>query len=401
MHSNWKPSYLLKSRLAAFGIGTVILCSMLFPLTTYAQNSAAKPYFDRGLQQYESGDYEGAIRSFTQVLNLDPDAYLAYYNRGLARNKLGSYDGAIADYTSAMLINSQYVNAVYGRALAKFNKGDYDGAIADSNDALHLDPKYADAYYNRGNAYYHKEDFAKAAADYAETIRLRPSYAIGYWGRGSARSKMGDARGALSDYERAVELDPQLKSTLGPSIRDLRSQLSSSSTSPSSSSSSSSRTLEIVFGASRLYEHKSGWFSLSIPENWKVEDKSSESEVIVSLYDPTQNAVVVVRVYSPTKGHTQAELGEVLRTFVNERMSSFDGYSAGDLRTQKDGSIGLAFKYNQPIEGKNYPMFGDAFIEQHNGLVGILALVMPKDQYDSKQKEAYELLNSFRVIGAK
>ena len=398
MHANWKVASMRKLRLQSFRIGAVILWLTLFALTSYAQNSAAKPSYDRGLQQYESGDYDAAIRSLTQALNIDPDAYLAYYTRGLAKFKLGNYDGAIADYTSTILMNPQYINAVYGRALAKFSKADYDGAIADSNDVIHLDPKYGDAYYNRGNAYYHKDDFAKAAADYSETIRLQPSYANGYWGRGSARSKMGDAQGALSDYERAVNLNPQLETTLAPSIRDLRSQLSSS---PSSSTSSSSRTQEIMFGAPRLYEHKSGWFSLSIPENWKVEDKSSESEAIVSLYDPTQNAIVVVRVYSPARGHTQAELGDLLKTFVNERMSSFDGYNAGDLRTQKDGSIGLAFKYNQVLEGKNFPMFGDAFIEQHNGLVGILALVMPKDQYDAKQKEAYELLNSFRVIGAR
>src|SRR2546428_718830 len=265
MHANWKVASVLKLRLQSFRIGSVILWLTLFAPTSYAQNSAAKPYYDRGLQQYESGDYDAAIRSLTQALNIDRDAYLAYYSRGLAKYKLGNYDGAIADYTSTILMNPQYINA---------------------------------------------------------------------------------------DYERAVNLNPQLESTLRPSIRDLRSQLSSS---PSPSTSLSSRTQEIVFGAPRLYEHKSGWFSLSIPENWKVEDKSSESEAIVSLYDPTQNAVVVVRVYSPAGGHTQAELGDLLKTFVTERMSSFEGYNAGDLRTQKDGSIGLAFKYNQVLEGKNFP----------------------------------------------
>jgi tetratricopeptide (TPR) repeat protein len=372
----------------------VLLVCLLFTLTARAQNTAAKPYFDRGYDQYERGQYEDAIRNFTLALDADPNAYLAYYNRGLAQSKLGNYDAAIADYTRTLLINHEYTYAVYARALAKYKKGDYDGAIADSNDAIHLNSSYADAYYNRGNAHYGKENFSQAAADYAETIRLNPSYANGYWGRGSARNKMGDAQGALNDYEKAVQLDPSLQSQLGPTINDLRAQLATPAT-----PASNSRTQEVEFGTPRVYDHKSGWFSMSIPENWKVTDKSSADEVIVSLADPTENAIVVVRVYSPNRGSTQSELGESLRAFVNDRMSSFDGFSAGDLRSQKDGSIGLSFKYNQPLEGKNYQMYGDAFIEQHNGLVGILALVMPQDQYDTKKKDAYDLLNSFRVTG--
>jgi tetratricopeptide (TPR) repeat protein len=389
------PSIRAQSRIICLLLGC-----LLPALSARAQNAAAKPYFDRGIQQYENGQYEEAIRSLTSALGADPNAYLAYYNRGLAEYRLANYDAAIADYTSTLLINHDYVNAVYGRAVAKYEKGDYDGAIADSNDAIHLNPSSGDAYYNRANAYYSKEEYAKASADYSETIRLNPSYANAYHGRGNSRKMSGDAQGALSDYEKAVDLDPGLQSQLAPYISDLRTQVSPPTASPSTGTTSpSTGTKEIIFGPPRTYEHKSGWFAMSIPENWNVTDKSSEDEVIVSFADPTENAIVVVRVYSQTSGFTQSQLGESLRTFVNERMGSSDGYTAGDLRPQKDGSIGLSFKYNQLLQGKNYQMFGDAFIEQHNGLVGVLALVMPQEQYDAKKKEAYDLLNSFRVTG--
>ncbi len=384
----------MQSREVQLRMICVALCCLLFTFSARAQNAAAKPYFDRGVQQYENGQYDQAIRNLTLALNADPNAYLAYYNRALAQYRLANYDAAISDYTRTLLINHDYVNAVYGRALAKYQKGDYDGAIADSTDAIHVNASYADAYYTRANAYYSKEEYAKASADYSETIRLNSTFANAYHGRGSSRKMLGDAQGALNDYEKAVELDPTLRSKLGASIDELRAQLSTTPT-----PSSSNRTQEIVFSAPRAYEHKSGWFAMSIPENWKITDKSSGDEAIVTLADPTENAIVVVRVYSPTSEFTQSQLGESLRTFVNERMSSFDAYTTGDLRPQKDGSIGLSFKYSQLLEGKNYQMYGDAFIEQHNGLVGILALIMPQDQYDAKKKEAYDLLNSFRVTG--
>jgi serine/threonine-protein kinase len=159
------------------------------------------------------------------------------------------------------------------------------------------------------------------------------------------------------------------------------------------------KTQEIVFGPVRTYDHKSGWFSLTIPGNWKVTDKSGEGEVIVSIIDPTENGVIVVRVYQPSRGYTQAELGDLLKGFLNERMGSFDGFSMGEAKSQRDGSLGLYFKYNSVVEGVTYKMNGDAFIEQHNGLIGVLTLIMPQEQYETKQKAAYEIMNSFRVTG--
>ena len=159
------------------------------------------------------------------------------------------------------------------------------------------------------------------------------------------------------------------------------------------------KTLDVVFGPVRTYTHKSGWFSVAMPGNWNVTDNSGAGEVIVSIIDPTENGVVVVRVYQPTRGHTQAELGEMLKGFLNDRMGSFDGFTMGDLKSQRDGSLGLYFKYNSVVAGATFKMYGDAFIEQHNGLIGLITLIMPEEQYQAKQKAAYEMVNSFRVTG--
>lgn len=160
------------------------------------------------------------------------------------------------------------------------------------------------------------------------------------------------------------------------------------------------QTQEIVFGPVSTYHHKSGWFSLGRPGNWNVTDNSGADEVVVTIIDPTENGVVVVRVYRPTRGYTQAELGEMLKGFLRERLGSFDGFTIGDSRSQRDGSLGLYFRYNSLVEGVSYKMYGDAFIEQRNGLIGLITLIMPQDQYDAKQKDAYAMVNSFRVTGS-
>jgi|GEM_PF-4662281 len=159
------------------------------------------------------------------------------------------------------------------------------------------------------------------------------------------------------------------------------------------------KTNEIVFTAPRPFNHKSGWFSLAIPGNWSVTDKSDESEMVVSLADPTENGILVVRVYRSGKQYSEAELGALLKTFLNERLGSFDGFSMGEPTSQNDGSVGLFFKYDSVVEGLTYKMNGNAFIEQQNGLLAVLTLILPQDQYEQKKKAALELVNSFKLTG--
>jgi hypothetical protein len=168
---------------------------------------------------------------------------------------------------------------------------------------------------------------------------------------------------------------------------------------PAEFSAYTQKTREIIFEPSRNYDHKSGWFSIAVPGNWNVTDKSLEGEVIVSIADPTENGIVVVRVNQSIKRYTPSELGEMLKAFLNERMAGFDGFTMGELKSQRNGSLGLYFNYNSLVEGTNYKMHGDAFIEQHNGRIGVVTLLMPQDQYEAKQKSAYELMNSFRLTG--
>jgi hypothetical protein len=160
------------------------------------------------------------------------------------------------------------------------------------------------------------------------------------------------------------------------------------------------QTKEIVFGTPKTYNHKSGWLALSVPGNWNIADKSAEGEVILSIADPTENAIVVVRVYTPQQVRTQEQLGALLKSFLSDRLGTFDGFTMGELKSQRDGSLGLYFKYNSVVDKVSYKMYGDAFIEQRNGLVGFIALIMPQDQYEVKKDAAYQMVNSFRVTGS-
>ena len=87
----------------------------------------AEQLFYQGLEADQQGDYDKAIKCYSEAIELNPKLTEAYYNRGNVYNEKGVYDQAIADYSKA----------------------------------IELDPKLTVAYVNRGNAYNDKKNMTK------------------------------------------------------------------------------------------------------------------------------------------------------------------------------------------------------------------------------------------------
>jgi S1-C subfamily serine protease len=137
-------------------------------------NDVADEFYRRGNRQFDQGDYNGAIQSYSQALRMNPSGDNAYNNRGNARLALKDIQGAINDY----------------------------------NQALRINPNHALAYYNRGSAYADLGNNRQAILDYTQSLRINPNYAKAYNNRGVARSSLGDHAGAIEDYNRAIRIDP-------------------------------------------------------------------------------------------------------------------------------------------------------------------------------------------------
>ena len=192
----------------AHGISDETVYNDLLGFIRYAEiDQGAHKHLFVGLTSYLDGDYQSAIGSFTESLDINPSS-LAYNNRGYAYIGVGDYDAAIDDYSRAIALNPNYADAYSGRGDAKAHKGDYENAIADYDLVIAIDPNHVAAYNNRGVAKANKCDYDAAIDDFSHAIALDPNYADAYNGRGVAKLSKGDYAAAIDDCSRAIELEP-------------------------------------------------------------------------------------------------------------------------------------------------------------------------------------------------
>lgn len=218
--------------------------------STVAQASFTS-LIEQGVERLGTRDYQGAIQSASQAIQLNGQSGEAYAVRASAHRSLGNTDEAIEDYTTAigLLPNGQNkAQTFYDRAIAHSDSLQVSQAISDLTSALEVVPSNAsqlkaEIYYRRG--YIRSEnnqtieaidDFTKAleidsnyleayaqrglttqrylgdkvsaTRDYIAAVSLNPEgFAESYWSRGEAHRVLGNLQAANSDYESAMELD--------------------------------------------------------------------------------------------------------------------------------------------------------------------------------------------------
>lgn len=157
-------------------------------------------------------------------------------------------------------------------------------------------------------------------------------------------------------------------------------------------------TQPIQIGKLETFDHESGWFSINVPTNWKSTDSSKQGEeAIVTFTDPTGNAAVVVDVFPFDKETTQEAMGQFLATFINDRFETYTKFAANEPKDFGKNGASIGFSYDQKVGKQTFTMYGDSFIELHDGkMMSIMTVLLPKDQYDKVSKKVFAMLDTFK-----
>ena len=168
-------------------------------------------YFNLGKQQSAQKDYDGAIRSYSECIKLDPKESACYHNRGSAYRNKGDFDAAIADLTQAIKLKPGSESAYILRALAYNGKKEYEMSIADYEAALKINPdneavkKALDAAKKLVAA---TKSFEEAKKNYVAEEEKQTKISEDFMKMGNGQMALKEYDAAIVAYTKCIEASP-------------------------------------------------------------------------------------------------------------------------------------------------------------------------------------------------
>ena len=152
---------------------------------------------------YKMGDYENAIATYTNVLQVSKKNDDLYYLRGVVQLEAGNLEAAIQDFDKAVSLDTKdcdrYIN-IY-KALAQAGEKERGKAYLEQSSSLLKDKQT----YEKGRILYYMEDYNGAVSILESLSEAGDNGATLYLGK--SYEALGDMNYAASLYEKYLQTD--------------------------------------------------------------------------------------------------------------------------------------------------------------------------------------------------
>jgi hypothetical protein len=142
--------------------------------------------------------------------------------------------------------------------------------------------------------------------------------------------------------------------------------------------------------AAEPYAHKSGAFTITLPDGWNVDEKDNS----VFVTSPDNVSSIEVNFTNVGVQFDDATLSTFIDAVEANWFGTFDSYSAGDHEPQSDGSIGV-FKTLNLSDGTAESVF--SYYWQKGTVVYEQDFWVDSDQYDAYKDGLIEVANSMQT----
>lgn len=195
-------------RLVAACLVIAALVVTVFSVKNY--NSGSR-HDNKGMNAYESGDYDTAVNEFKEAISYDGSNADYYIHLGMAYVEQKSYDEALGYFNQAESCaenDDQKALLNRGRGIACLYQGDYQTAIKWFGDALNISSQSndirIDTLYYKAEAEQKSGDYQAAVQSYGQIIDLKDDAGTRML-RGMAYMQLQDYASAEKDLYAAIE----------------------------------------------------------------------------------------------------------------------------------------------------------------------------------------------------
>ncbi|MDX8551899.1 tetratricopeptide repeat protein [Methanospirillum sp. J.3.6.1-F.2.7.3] len=102
-------------------------------------------YYNSGNNFLNAGNYDKALASYNQALNINPKFVEVWNNKGTVLAKLGRVEESLTAFDQGLKINPNYANLWLGKGLALSMLGNFEDGLQAVEQSLKIDPTNEDA----------------------------------------------------------------------------------------------------------------------------------------------------------------------------------------------------------------------------------------------------------------
>lgn len=168
-------------------------------------------YRQLGINKMAEGDYEEAVKMFQKALDQsmavigELELDICYY-KAAAQYKAGDTDGAMQTYTALIDYDEENADALYLRGILYLEQGDGDSAMTDFENALKADKKNGAMYNKIGEQLKQSGLTEEAEKIWTRGLALKGETAAEYREKGYAYVLLGQYDSAKTYLDKANEL---------------------------------------------------------------------------------------------------------------------------------------------------------------------------------------------------
>ena len=149
------------------------LPNKVFPNTT---SDLTQTQIDSVVALYHAGKTDQALEALETLTSKFPTVATLFNIQGVCYADRQQFDAAVQSYQQALQIQPDYTEAQYNLSVAFNNIGQLDKAIVSYKKTLKIKPNYPEAHYNLGVILNTQGQLSAAISCYRHAIKFKPNY---------------------------------------------------------------------------------------------------------------------------------------------------------------------------------------------------------------------------------